>query len=199
MSIAPRQFKIVTPAQKKQEARLRLLRQVAVCIGLLLLPVIACGLWMAFPRAASVKAPPNWPQASNLVRNFTAPTMVLFVEPEQADAAQNLDQLDQLVKQNRLAAYVVFEGNQPTASLLAKARKLPNTTVVIDQQNREAEQFQTASAGDCLLFDRHGKLHFHGELAATRTEAVESVKLLLTGHPTSPVASVNRSAAAAQE
>lgn len=194
-----RQFKVVTPAQKQREARNRFVRRVAICVGLLLLATCGCGLWMATPRSQVVNAPVKWPEASNLVRNFTAPTMVLFVEPEQADAAENIEELDRLVKYNRLTAFVVFEGDQPEASLLAKARKLPNTTVVVDQQSREAEQFQTSSAGDCLLFDRFGKLQFNGEFAASRAEAIQNVKYLLTGHRTSPIASVNRSAAAVQE
>lgn len=199
MQTPQRQFKVVTPAQKQHEARSRFVRRVAICTGLLLLAFCGCGLWLAVPRAVAVKAPAKWPAASNLVRNFTAPTMVLFVEPEQADAAENLEELDRLVKYNRLAAFVVFEGYQPEAALLAKARKLPNTTVVVDQQSREAEQFQVSSAGDCLLFDRHGKLQFHGEFAASRSEAIQNLKFLLTGHRTSPVSSVNRSAASAQE
>lgn len=199
MQTPPRQFKVVTPAQKQREARNRFALRVVICTGILLFVFCCCGLWWSISRAAVVKAPTKWPEASNLVRNFTAPTMVLFVEPEQSDAAANLEELDRLVKYNRLAAFVVFEGYQPEASLLAKARKLPNTTVVVDQQSREAERFHVSSAGDCLLFDRHGKLQFHGEFAASRAEAIQQVKFLLTGHRTSPVSNVNRATASAQE
>lgn len=199
MQTVQRQFKVVTPAQKQREARNRFVQRVAICAALLLLAFCGCGLWFSAPATQAVKAPVQWPEASSLVRNFTAPTMVLFVEPEQADAAKNIEELDRLVKYNRLAAFIVFEGYQPEASLLARARKLPNTTVVVDQQNREADKFQVSSAGDCLLFDRYGKLQFHGEFADSRAEAMQNIKFLLTGHRTSPVVSVNHSAAAAQE
>jgi hypothetical protein len=194
-----RQFKVVTPAQKRREARNRLLTRLAIACGLLLAIGFGYFTWVSLPGTQAVKAPPKWPEASNLVRNFTAPTMVLFVEPEQAEASQNIEELDRLVKYNRLAAYVVFEGDQPESSLLAKARKLPNTTVVVDRQKREAEQFQVNSAGDCLLFDRHGKLQFHGDFAEAKGEAKQNVRFLLTGLPTSPVARTNQASAAAQE
>lgn len=197
MPTLPRQFKVVTAEQKKREARNRMLQRVALCAGLLL-ALYGAGRWLVAPWTMSAKAPAQWPKASQLVRSFVSPTMILFVEPKQTEAAQNLDELDWLVKHNRLAAYVVFKGEQPEANLLLKARKLPNTTVFFDRQKREAEKFKVSSAGDCLLFDDRGQLQFHGEIATSRAEAERNARFLLSADPVAPATTAKQAAAAAQ-
>lgn len=194
-----RKFKVVTQEQKRREARQRLLRNLAVCLALFL-PMAAGGWWwVSSPKSDELRGPAQWPEASKLVRNLAAPTMVLFVESKQPEAGNKLDELGRLVNSNRVSAYVVFDEKQPEPLLLERARKLPNTLVVIDSQQQEAQQFLTKSAGDCLLFDRSGRLRFNGDLARSREQANKNLSLLMSAPATVPVASNNQTSAAVQE
>ena len=191
-----RKFKVITPEQKRREARNRLLRNLAVGLGIasaLLTTGWWCSSWFGSGHS---KGPAQWPQASQLVRDLAAPTMVLFVESREPEAAGNLDELSRLVNTNRVSAYVVFDDKQPEPLLLERARRLPNTRVIIDSQQQEAEQFLTKIAGDCLLFDRFGKLQFNGDLAQSRTKAQQNLSLLISAPATSPVSRTEATSAA---
>lgn len=194
-----RKFKVITPEQKQREARQRLLRNLAICLAVSL-PMLAGGWWWSSKTSSGeLRGPAQWPQASQLVRNLAAPTMVLFVESKQPEAANKLDELHRLVKTNLVSAYVIFDERQPEPLLLERARRLPNTCVVVDSQQREAEQFLTKSAGDCLLFDRSGRLRFNGDLAKSREQANQNLSLLIAPPATTPVASKSNANVAAQE
>jgi hypothetical protein len=194
-----RKFKVITPEQKRREARQRLLCNLAICLALAL-PLVAGGWWwLSSSSSSQLKGPAQWPQASQLVRNLAAPTMVLFVESKQPEAANKLDELNRLVNTNLVSAYVIFDEKQPEPLLLERARRLPNTRVVIDSQQQEAEQFLTKAAGDCLLFDRSGRLRFNGDLAKCGDQANQNLSLLISAPATTPFASRNHAAAAVQE
>lgn len=194
-----RKFKVITPEQKRREARQRLLCNLAICLALAL-PVVGGGWWWFSSSSSSeLKGPAQWPQASQLVRNLAAPTMVLFVESKQPEAANKLDELGRLVNTNFVSAYVIFDEKQPEPLLLERARKLPNTRVVVDSQQRESEQFLTDAAGDCLLFDRAGRLRFNGNLAKSGDQANQSLSLLMSAPTTTPVVRSNQAATAVQE
>ncbi|MFM7118482.1 MAG: hypothetical protein ACKO0N_17785 [Planctomycetota bacterium] len=194
-----RKFKVITPEQKRREARQRLLCNLSICLALALPMVVGGWWWFSSSSPSQLKGPAQWPQASQLVRNLAAPTMVLFVESKQPEAANKLDELDRLVNTNLVSAYVIFDEKQPEPLLLERARRLPNTRVVIDSQQQEAEQFLTKSAGDCLLFDRSGRLRFNGDLAKSGEQANQNLSLLTSTPATTPVASRNHATAAAQE
>lgn len=196
---APRKFKVITPEQKRREARQRLLAKLGICCALLCLLCATCWWCLGISSSGGYKAPVQWPQASQLVRNLSAPTMVLFVEPKEAEAASNIQELGRMVSDNQMAAYVVFQENQTEPLLLEQARRLPNTQVVIDRQHRVANQFLTQSAGDCLLYDQTGKLKFNGDLAKARTEANQNLSLLVQPATASPVTTNRHSAAGIQE
>ena len=83
--------------------------------------------------------------------------------------------------------------------MLEQARRLPNTQVVIDRKHYVADQFLTASAGDCLLYDQTGRLQFNGDLAKSHTEAKQNLSLLIQPPAASPVTTTRQSAAAIQE
>lgn len=194
-----RKFKVISPEQKRRENRQRLLRNLAICLALFL-PMIAGGWWWFSSSSTSdLKGPAQWPQASQLVRNLAAPTMVLFVESKQPEAANKIDELGRLVNTNLVSAYVVFDEKQPEPLLLERARKLRNTCVVIDSKQQESEQFLTKSAGDCLLFDRFGKLCFNGNLAKSREQANQNLSLLISAPAAAPAASGSHATSAVQE
>jgi hypothetical protein len=181
-----RKFKVITPEQKRREARQRLLFSLAICLALAL-PMAAGGWWwFSSSTSRQLKVPPQWPQASQLVRNLAAPTMVLFVESKQPEAAKKLDELSRLVNTNLVSAYVIFDEKQPEPLLLERARRLPNTCVLIDFHQRAADQFMTEAAGDCLLFDRSGRLRFNGDLAKSGGQIDQNLSLPISAPATSP-------------
>lgn len=194
-----RKFKVITPEQKRRESRQRSLRILAICLALVLPMLAGAWYWFSSSSGSDRKGPAQWPQASQLVRNLAAPTMVLFVESEQPEAAHKLDELGRLVNSNLVSAYVIFDEQKPEPLLLERARRLPNTRVVIDTKQQEAEQFLTKSAGDCLLFDCTGRLCFNGDLAKSRERASQNLSLLMSSPASTPVVQSNQAAAAAQE
>jgi hypothetical protein len=71
----------------------------------------------------------------------------------------------------RLAARVVFvryAGLEVETDLWRSAAAIPGVTVIADEGGREAKLFGAATSGQALLFDRDGRLLFHGGVTAAR-------------------------------
>ncbi len=118
----------------------------------------------------------DWPEGSRLAPEPGKFSLLMFVHPECPCSQASLEDLGQLLARSggRLDARVVFlqpeEMKEAWAdtSLWRQAREIPGVKVVGDADGREAGLFSAATSGDTFVYDKAGRLVFHGGLTAGR-------------------------------
>ena len=141
------------------------------------------GLWVvwAYDNRPGVEASVSerWPSASRLARGTDRPTVVLLAHPQCSCTPASISELAEALARARTKprAYVVFlkpstfgEGWERT-KLWESASKVPNVTVVRDDDGFEAEQFGGATSGQTFLYDSDGVLQFSGGITSARGHA----------------------------
>jgi hypothetical protein len=144
------------------------------------------GLWVvwAYDNRPGVEADarPQWPAGSRLARATDRPTIVLLAHPRCSCTPASISELAEALARVRTPprTYVVFlkpsafgEGWERTA-LWESASKIPNVTVVRDDDGREAAQFGGATSGQTFLYDGSGVLQFSGGITRSRGHAGEN-------------------------
>jgi hypothetical protein len=125
------------------------------------------------------KVPLQWPPQSQISPDVLRPTLVLFAHPHCPCTRASIGELEQLMArcQGKVSAQVWFL--QPAGlpedwsqtDLWRTASKIPGVTVHADVGGREAECFQAQTSGQTLLYDRNGRLMFHGGITLSRGHA----------------------------
>ncbi len=175
---------------------------VALWLGCALAGLIV--VW-SYENGPGIAAPTdsNWPEESALALATDRPTLVLLAHPQCSCTRATLGELaEALARAGSLPkTYVVFlkpasmpDGWEKT-DLWRKAASLPNTTVMRDDDGREAERFGAATSGQTMLFDANGRLLFSGGITGARGHAGDnagraSLVALLNRRP-NPHASTN--------
>jgi hypothetical protein len=175
---------------------------VALWLGSALAGLIV--VW-SYENGPGIAAPTdsNWPEESALALAADRPTLVLLAHPQCSCTRATLGELaEALARAGSLPkTYVVFlkpssmpDGWEKT-DLWRKAASLPNTTVMRDDDGREAERFGAATSGQTMLFDANGRLLFSGGITGARGHAGDnagraSLVALLNRRP-NPHASTN--------
>src|SRR4029453_17954610 len=148
--------------------------------GVVWLTAATAGLaWMASyanrPGAAA-HAPPDWPARSTLPRDASRPTLVMLAHPQCDCTKASLAELAELVARatHRPKTIVVFirppdvgEHWEQTA-LWRAAERIPDTTVVRDDDGDEARRFRSETSGQTLLYCSNGHLLFSGGTTIAR-------------------------------
>jgi hypothetical protein len=144
---------------------------------------IGAGLFVVwrFDNTPGVAAnsPTRWPSSSHLTRATERPTLVLLAHPQCSCTRATLEELGEVLAraENRPKTFVVFlkpssfaDGWERT-DLWRTAARLPDVTVVSDDDGREAGRFGAATSGQTLLYDARGVLLFSGGITGARGEA----------------------------
>jgi hypothetical protein len=127
----------------------------------------------------SATAGPRWPADTQLVAATDRPTLVFLAHPQCSCTTASIGELAEALARARVKpkTYVVFlkpssmpDGWEKTA-LWSSAEALPNTTVVRDEDGREAERFGSVTSGTTLMYDASGTLIFNGGITAARGHA----------------------------
>lgn len=147
------------------------------------LAAAAAGLWAvwAYDNTPGVEAKPlgSWPAATRLERASDRPTLVLLAHPHCSCTPASIAELAEVLARSSRAprTYVVFlkpstfeDGWERTALWQAAAR-IPNVTVVRDEDGLEAREFGAATSGQTFLFDSQGVLQFSGGITGARGHA----------------------------
>jgi len=127
----------------------------------------------------SASAGPRWPGETTLVAAGDRPTLVFLAHPQCSCTTASLGELAEALARAtvRPKTYVVFlkpssmpDGWEKTA-LWTSAEALPDTTVIRDEDGREAERFGSVTSGQTLLYDASGTLIFSGGITGARGHA----------------------------
>lgn len=180
--------------------------------------VVAGAIWLlavtagfgALLRYASTPAPPDdsaparWPATTALTRAGARSQLVLFAHPHCPCTHASVTELARLMGRfhDRLDARVLIvqppgAGDEWSDSALReRARGIPGVKVFLDRDGVEARRFGAVASGTVLLYDRGGRLLFHGGITASRGHEGRSfgqeriASLLTTGRADSDQAPV---------
>jgi hypothetical protein len=127
----------------------------------------------------SPTAGPQWPASTTLIAATDRPTLVFLAHPQCTCTVASIGELaEALARAKSLPkTYVVFlkpssmpDGWEKT-DLWTSAEALPNTTIIRDEDGREAERFGSVTSGTTLLYDAKGSLLFSGGITISRAHA----------------------------
>ena len=150
------------------------------------------------------QAGPAWPEATTLVRATDRPTLVFLAHPLCDCTRASLGELAEALARATVKprTYVVFlkpssmpDGWEKSA-LWESATKLPFTTVVRDEDGRQAEHFGALTSGQTMVYDAGGKLQFSGGITSARAHAGDNagrssvVAILNNSRPSQPATNV---------
>jgi hypothetical protein len=137
-------------------------------------------LWTYDNRpGVAATASEKWPTASRLVAATDRATLVFVAHPQCTCTRASLGELAEALARtaSKPKTYVVFvkpssmpEGWEKS-DLWETASHLPNTTIVRDDDGREAEIFGAATSGQTFVYDAAGALQFSGGITASRAHA----------------------------
>jgi hypothetical protein len=169
-------------------------------LALLWLGLAAAGLSILWQYdnapGEAAKPPGQWPSRTHLSRATETPTLIMLAHPQCSCTRASLGELAEALAraQVRPKTYVVFlkpstfgDGWEHT-DLWRMATRLPNVSVVRDDDGLEARSFGAATSGQTLLYDRRGALLFSGGVTGARAHqgdnpGRQSLVALLNGGP----------------
>jgi hypothetical protein len=141
------------------------------------------GLWViwAYDNTPGVAAnsPERWPEGTRLQLASAGPTLVFLAHPQCSCTRASLGELAEALARARTRpkTYVVFlkpsafgDGWEKTG-LWQTASGIPHTTVVRDDDGREATRFGAATSGQTMLYGPDGALLFTGGITGARAHA----------------------------
>jgi hypothetical protein len=124
-------------------------------------------------------APTQWPTLSVIARDTSRPTLIMLAHPRCVCTRASLTELGELMaragaQRQRPKAYVIFikPGGVGTdwenTELWQLAHRIPDVTIVRDDNGREAQRFGAETSGQTLLYDASGRLIFGGGTTGSR-------------------------------
>lgn len=138
------------------------------------------GLWVLWsyenaPGAAAASSA-RWPAETHLELASDRPTLVLLAHPQCVCTRATLGELAEALARagTRPKTYVVFlkpssfADGWEKSGLWETAAGLPDTTVLRDDDGREAIRFGAATSGQTMLYDTRGELLFSGGITGAR-------------------------------
>ncbi len=150
-----------------------------IAAGVVWLLTMAAGLTLLIDykstAGAAAPAPMQWPVESTIARGDKA-TLIMFLHPHCACSRASVAEMGRLLQRigDRVSLRVVMvrppgaPAGFEQGGLRESALALPNAVVVDDDQSVEAARFGAVTSGTCVLYDRTGKLAFHGGITALR-------------------------------
>lgn len=170
---------ITLQASRFANARYRVSRGaliLAVIAWLLFVVVGLCALWNYGAKPGTVgEIPPTWPPQSGIQRDGHS-TLLLFAHPHCPCTRASFSELARLLAacRYRVDTHVLFVAPRGTdeswlnSHLYTQACRLNGVTVHVDTDRRETRLFAAGTSGECYLYDRQGRLAFHGGITPSR-------------------------------
>jgi hypothetical protein len=122
------------------------------------------------------QSPAQWPAETRLARAADRPTLVLLAHPQCSCTRATLGELAEVLARAkaRPKTYVVFlkpsslPRDWEKSDLWRTAERLPDATVIRDDDGLEAARFAATTSGQTVLYDRDGVLRFSGGITGAR-------------------------------
>jgi hypothetical protein len=138
----------------------------------------------------------QWPKKTNLSRDSSRPTLLLFLHPRCPCSRATLQELDRLAAEcpDRFALCIIFvrPPNAPDGwhqtDLYRSANAISHAFISVDENGDEAGRFGAATSGQTLLYSADGRLLFRGGITPSRGHEGDNVgrtalaSILNTGH-----------------
>ena len=123
---------------------------------------------------AGVKA--DWPAGTSLAMNGQGDTLVICVHPHCPCTRATVVELNDLMLRlkDQLKTYVLvmkpseFPTGWENTGVVSDAKRIPNTTVMVDPDGAQMALFGAKTSGQAMLFDGRGKLLFNGGITENR-------------------------------
>jgi hypothetical protein len=154
--------------------------------------LFALGVYGSTAGAPST-SPALWPANTAIGRSPERAALLVFLHPYCPCSQATLGELARLVRAAGGAIQVSVIILEPpdardvrSTSLWKTAEQIPTVSVICDSDGRETSRFGARTSGAALLYDRSGRLRFHGGLTASRGHAgdnagVDCVLAILQG------------------
>lgn len=162
-------------------------RVLLLCVVLLWVGIVSLGTYYLMSYAntpgESALPPTIWPANSSIPRSKDTPTLVLFGHPECPCTMASVYELNSLMThvKEHLKVYVLFViptnemARWRASALEAEAKAIPGVTILIDENGREASQFDAKTSGQVMLYDESGQLQFSGGITSARGHAADNL------------------------
>ena len=124
----------------------------------------------------SAIAPLSWPERSGVRRTAGTWTLVMLVHPHCSCSRASVKELEAVLEKapRHVQPHVlVYRPREYTpgwerTDVYASAKRLRRTTVLVDEDAREAKLFGGFTSGQTFLYDPEGKLRFEGGITSLR-------------------------------
>jgi hypothetical protein len=153
---------------------------VSAALGLMWLGAVGAGLALLArydnQPGEAAHAASGWPAASRIARDPRRPTLVMLAHPRCTCTRASLAELTEVMTRvaERPRAYVVFikpggvEHDWEMTDLWETAARIPDVTVLRDDEGIEAKRFGAATSGQTFLYAPDGRLLFSGGTTGSR-------------------------------
>jgi hypothetical protein len=127
----------------------------------------------------AAEAPERWPALSPIARTAGRPTLVMLVHPHCSCSRASVGELAAIIEAapRTLQTFVLvyrpreYAPGWERTDIYRSASVLRRTTVMIDEDGREAGRFGGFTSGQALLYDGAGELRYAGGVTLLRGHA----------------------------
>ena len=127
----------------------------------------------------SAIAPLSWPVESSVPRADGTWALVMLVHPHCSCSRASVKELEAVLEKapRTVSPYVLvyrpheYAPGWEQTDVFASAKRLRRTTVLVDEDGREARLFGGFTSGQTFLYDARGKLRFEGGITSLRGHA----------------------------
>lgn len=128
------------------------------------------------PGAVAAAAPAQWPMGVSFGHSEKQVTLVMLLHPQCPCSRASLHELNELMSraEGRVDAHILFVEpvNAPKdwldGTLWQTARTIPNVTISIDKDGKDAAAFGASTSGQVLVYGPDGAIRFSGGITDGR-------------------------------
>jgi len=145
--------------------------------------------------AATLAVPDQWPVESKIQREPGTYELIMAAHPHCPCTRASISELARIIPhaRNKLKVHVLFiqppgfSEDWVKTDLWESATAIPQVSVMIDPQAKEASLFHATTSGQTMLYDAKGRLLFRGGITPSRGHSGDNagrsaiVSFLLTG------------------
>lgn len=130
-------------------------------------------------QGASGTTPDHWPSGTQIVLDASHDTLLMFAHPKCPCSRASMEELNRVLARCRgqVTTHVLFfkpsqfSADWSQTDLRSSAAAIPDVMVQDDPDGKLAEKFGAETSGYVVLYDKQGRLLFHGGITGGRGHA----------------------------